>query len=118
MSTFSFRFRSCLLDAPNEFIKRLEDITLDSLPESITLSVELLRPGKSVQWLIDGKKLIPDKRYEVVNKGAVHSLTIKKVVPSDHAKYTVRPDDLESSCAVTIERKFFIISLAETKMRN
>ncbi|CAH1802732.1 unnamed protein product [Owenia fusiformis] len=72
-----------------EFTKKLEDVTLKTLPNDAVFECELSKANCEVQWFKDGEKLRPSKKYEIETNGKYQSLVVKDSQPEDVAEYMI-----------------------------
>jgi len=76
------------VEIPIVFIVPLKDASIFE-KESVTLHVEVNKPGVVLTWLKDGTELTPGERIEVSVEGTVHQLHIKSAVLEDAGVYMV-----------------------------
>lgn len=74
--------------------------------EQVTFECELSKPGQTVEWIKDGKPLVPDERTTIKSEGAVHQLTIDKTKVADSAQIAVKIPTAKSSAKLTVKGRF------------
>ena len=87
---------------PVTFITPLSDFTIPE-GDSVTFKCVTSKPEK-VQWFKNGKKITkPDKRIQIKDDGAQHTLTIEKSVLDDGAEYSAKIGDQSTAGKLTVE---------------
>ena len=90
-------------EAPLEFIRPLTDVQLKE-NQNAKFECELNKSGEKVTWYRNGEPIEPDSKDIIaVSDGKVHSLLLKKVDPSQAAKYTVKTAGPSSNALLYIE---------------
>ena len=87
---------------PVTFITPLSDFTIPE-GDKVTFNCVTSKPEK-VQWFKNGKKITkPDKRIQLKDDGAQHTLTIEKSVLDDGAEYSAKIGDQGTVGKLTVE---------------
>ena len=87
---------------PVTFITPLSDFTIPE-GDNVTFKCATSKPDK-VQWFKNGKKITkPDKRIQMKDDGAGHTLTIEKSVLDDGAEYSAKIGDQSTVGKLTVE---------------
>ena len=87
---------------PVTFITPLSDFTIPE-GDNVTFKCVTSKPEK-VQWFKNGKKITkPDKRIQLKDDGAQHTLTIEKSVLDDGAEYSAKIGDQSTVGKLTVE---------------
>ena len=90
---------------PVTFITPLSDFTIPE-GDSVTFKCVTSKPEK-VQWFKNGKKITkPDKRIQLKDDGAQHTLTIDKSVLDDGAEYSAKIGDQSTVGKLIVEGKY------------
>ncbi|CAF3878648.1 unnamed protein product, partial [Adineta steineri] len=99
---------TCLVkmnEAPVEFVRPLENLTVTE-GQPLKLSCTLSKENCTVIWLKDNEE-IPmtadeNNRFEATNDGRVYRLEVKESKMIDGGMYTIKVEDKEQSCQVTV----------------
>lgn len=90
-------------EAPLEFIRPLTDVKLNE-NQTATFECELNKSGETVRWFRNGEPIEPDgKNVKIESDGKVHRLILKKVDPSDAAKYSVKTSGPSSNALLYVD---------------
>ena len=93
---------------PVTFITPLSDFTIPE-GDNVTFKCVTSKPEK-VQWFKNGKKITkPDKRIQLKDDGAQHTLTIEKSVLDDGAEYSAKIGDQSTAGKLTVKGIFIHI---------
>lgn len=86
-----------------EFVRTLENVTLNQLGVQATFECEVSKDGLKAEWLKDGKPIRSGNNYEMTTDATIHKLVIKKAYAEDEAEYTVVLKDVKSSATLVIK---------------
>ena len=86
-----------------EFVRTLEDITLNELGVQATFECEVSKDGLKAEWLKNGKPIKAGENYEMTTEATIHRLVIKKAYAEDEAEYTVVLKDAKSVATLAIK---------------
>ena len=87
-----------------EFLTPLEDKTVME-KDSVTLICVISKVDKPATWTKGGKTVEQSDRVVITVAGAEHTLTINSSLLDDEDKYTIRIEDKESTCKLTVTGK-------------
>ena len=88
-----------------DFIRPLKDIKVTELPTSVTFECELNKAA-SVQWYKKDEPIRGRHKYDIVDEGRIHRLTIKDVDGKDEADYTIIAKNNKSKANLSIQGKY------------
>lgn len=71
--------------------------------QDITLCAHTDKPTKFITWYKDGKVIVSDGQYTIVNEGTAQYLTIKDPLVADTGRYTVDTGDDQSSTQLHVQ---------------
>ena len=73
--------------------------------ETVHLSCEVNKPDVTVDWLLNKEMLAPSEKFDMIQDGVTHTLTIADVTPDDSGTYTARVGGNETSAFLTVKGK-------------
>ncbi|XP_070200689.1 twitchin-like isoform X4 [Littorina saxatilis] len=86
-----------------KFIKKLSDKKIKE-GEQVVLDVKATNPHKHpVKWMMDGKPLPDNIRYEVTQKGELYKLTIKNADFGDGGEFSLEIGERHTRCKLDVE---------------
>ena len=108
MQNFIFFFFE-FLEAPVEFVRPLENLTVTEA-QPLRLSCTLSKDNCQVIWLKDDQEINinpedENNRFVATNDGRVYRLEVKESKMIDAGMYTIKVEDKQQSCQVTITGK-------------
>lgn len=86
-----------------EIVKHLEDIVLSSVPQDVTFTCEASKPDMSHRWLVNGKPLPDDARFQPTVSGNNYMLLISSATEKDDAEYTILVKGHKSTADLIVE---------------
>ncbi|KAF7215032.1 transcript variant X2 [Nothobranchius furzeri] len=97
-----------------KFIRRLENVA--SLKgKSLTLQCEVNKPKGDVQWLKDGKEIMPGHWCTIRAQGRERSFTVHQLTDEDAGDYACESTDDRTSATVTVETPRVVEFIAELR---
>ena len=87
---------------PAGFLSPLQDMTVME-KESVTLECEVSKPNREATWFKNGKPLEKDDRIQPHCSENKHFLIISNSMLDDEAKYSIKIEDAESQCKLTVQ---------------
>ena len=90
---------------PLELLKGLSDVTLDSVPQDVTLQCEVSKPNLPVRWLKDGRPVDETAKIKMRSSDTQYSLLIHDANHDDKGEYTVLVKGITSSAKLAIQVK-------------
>lgn len=99
-----------LAEVPTEFMYKLHDTKVAPNADA-TFKCETSFDDVKVQWLINGKPVPDDTKYEVLTDGGVHTLIIKNVNPDESCEVTVYIGDESSTAKLIVSGELIIHSI-------
>ena len=85
------------------------DMTLDRSSvevmekEDATFVCELSKPDLDVIWMVNGKKIKPSDKYEMITEGTTYKLIIKDCQLSDAAEISIIAKDCKSTAQLIVK---------------
>ena len=89
-------------ELPAGFLTPLHDSTVME-KDTITLECEVSKPDRAATWMKNGKPLETSDRIVPHCDGCKHFLIFSDCVLDDEAKYTIKIEEAESSCKLTVQ---------------
>lgn len=86
-----------------EFIRELQNVEVSEIPGTAVFDIELSKPDVTVQWLCQGKPVIPDNKHDIIADGKVHTLTVKDVDDEDEGEYSVTAKGKTSTAQLSVQ---------------
>ena len=87
---------------PAEFITPLRDETVME-KQTVTLECEVSKTDHKATWYKNGKRLDTNNRIQPHGDGTKHFLIISDSVLDDEAKYSIKVEEAESRCKLTVQ---------------
>ncbi|XP_052825204.1 twitchin isoform X2 [Octopus bimaculoides] len=92
-------------EAPENFLKELEDIKVMEGTEKVQFATTFCRPGAKVQWFKNKMDIFHGGKYHIENEGDDYTLTILNVKLEDGGKYICQVNNSISSGWLYVEAK-------------
>uniref|UniRef100_A0A8C6U010 Obscurin like cytoskeletal adaptor 1a n=1 Tax=Neogobius melanostomus TaxID=47308 RepID=A0A8C6U010_9GOBI len=79
----------------------------------VTLCCEVAKPKADVQWLQNGKEIVPSRRFTIRADGVERSLTIHRLSRDDAGEYVCESKDDRTAAVLTVEMPRVVEFLTE-----
>ncbi len=93
-----------------EFLRPLEDITLNDVGLTATFECEISLEGLKPEWAKANKVLRSDEKFTIAAEGKIHRLTVSEATGEDEGQYAVnfKEKDVKSSAKLTVKGSKFV----------
>lgn len=96
-------FTQNYFQAPENFIKDLEDVKVLEGTEQVQFATTFCRPGAKIQWFKNKMEIFHGTKYHIENDGENYVLTIHNVKLEDGGKYTCQLNNSTTSGWLYVE---------------